>query len=122
MAKGQSGAGEALGPSKAASALGGWGSMGLGPVSVTPQAARAPQAMHSPDLPELLPVAFALVSELQLCKSRPFLCPTTMASAPANCGAAHPAVGGCGSPFHPPFAFRAASSGHGQGAARNKHT
>lgn len=35
---------------------------------------------------ELLPVAFALVSELQLCKSQPFLCPTTMASAPQTLG------------------------------------
>lgn len=86
VANGQSGAGEALGRSKAVSALGGWGSMGLGPLSVTPQAARAPQAMHSPDLPELLPVAFALVSELQLCKSQPFLCPTTMASVPQTVG------------------------------------
>lgn len=46
------------------------------------QAARAPQAVHGPDLP----VAFALVSELQLCKSQPFLCPTTMASAPQTLG------------------------------------
>lgn len=46
------------------------------------QAARAPQAMHGPDLP----VAFALVFELQLCKSRPFLCPITMASAPQTLG------------------------------------
>lgn len=76
--------------SKAASALGGWGSVGLGAAgdtelgaaSVTPQAAWAPQPVHSADLP----VAFALVSELQLCKSQPFLCPTTMASAPQTLG------------------------------------
>lgn len=45
--------------SKAASALGGWGSVGLGAAgdtelgaaSVTPQAAWAPQPVHSADLP-----------------------------------------------------------------------
>lgn len=59
VTNGQSGAGEALGPNKATSALGGWSSVGLGAagyraggLSVIPQAASAPQAMHSPDLPD----------------------------------------------------------------------
>lgn len=69
---------------------------------------------------KLLPMAFALVSELQLCKSQPFLCPTAMASAPQTVGQ-HILLCGLCLPFSS-FAFRAASPGCRQGAARNKHT
>lgn len=51
-----------------------------------PTGCQGPQAMQVQTCLKLLPVAFALVSELQLCKSQPFLCPTTMASAPQTLG------------------------------------
>lgn len=59
MADGQRGLGKLLAPAKqrlpsGAGAPRGWGQQGteLGAASVTPQAARAPQAVHGPDLPE----------------------------------------------------------------------
>lgn len=62
--------------------LGAAGYTELGAASVTPQAARAPRLCTVQTCLKLLPMAFALVSELQLCRSRPFLCTPTMASAP----------------------------------------
>lgn len=53
---------------------------------------------------KLLPVAFALVSELQLRKSQPFLCPTIMASASQPWGSTS-CCGGLWFPFSSTFCF-----------------
>lgn len=93
VANGRSGAGEVLGLSKAASALGGWDSLGLGAAGDRAGGCLSPHRLPGPPrlctvqtCLKLLPVAFALVSELQLCNSQPFLCPTITASAPQTLG------------------------------------
>lgn len=112
-----------------AGALWGWGQKGteLGAVSVTPQAARAPQAVHGPDLPEAPACSSCLWLLLwfRSCNSANpslFSAPLSRQVPPKPWGSTSCCWGGCGSPFHPPFAFRAASPGRRQGAARNKHT
>lgn len=64
-----------------------------------------PRLRTVPTCLKLLPVAFALVSELQLCKCQPFLCPTITASAPQTLGQHILLLGGLWLPFSSTFCF-----------------
>lgn len=69
-------------------------------LSVTPQAARAPQAVHGPDLPEAPACGFCFGFGAATLQIPAFSLPHYHGKCPPNPGAAHPAVGGA---VTPPF-------------------